>query len=65
MKHFPTFSHFALSRPLLGPDCRFPTSGAVNSASSHRSDRDWQEDYLIGMSDIDARWYYERRRWRS
>jgi hypothetical protein len=25
----------------------------------------WQEDYLIGASDIDARWYYERRYWRS
>ena len=25
----------------------------------------WQEDYLIGTSDTDARWYYERRYWRS
>lgn len=23
------------------------------------------EDYLVAMSDMDAIWYYERRRWRS
>jgi hypothetical protein len=27
-------------------------------------DRDWIENYLIGSSDQDAIWYYERRRWR-
>jgi hypothetical protein len=27
--------------------------------------RHWQEDYLLGASDMDARWYYERRRWRT
>lgn len=25
----------------------------------------WQEDFLLGSSDTDAHWYYERRRWRD
>jgi hypothetical protein len=24
---------------------------------------DWMETYLVGTSDTDAYWYYERRRW--
>jgi hypothetical protein len=35
------------------------------SGSSRQSDRSWHEDYLIGKSDMDAIWYYERRRWRA
>ena len=27
--------------------------------------RDLPECYLIGQSDIDARWYYERRSWHA
>ena len=68
MKGFLTFSQVALSKiwfapiyALLGPKA----SAMANSESSDRHDLNWQEDYLIGMSDRDAIWYYERRRWRS
>jgi hypothetical protein len=27
--------------------------------------KSWAVDYLLGVSDTDARWYYERRNWRS
>lgn len=37
---------------------------AVTEGPGH-DDRSWHEDYLIGKSDVDAVWYYERRRWRS
>jgi hypothetical protein len=37
------------------------------SASAHHddSDRRWVEDYMNASSDMDAVWYYERRRWRA
>ena len=36
-------------------------------SASYGRDTDccWVEDYLIGKSDTDAWWYYERRRWRD
>lgn len=37
---------------------------AVPECFGH-DDRSWHEDYLVGKSDMDAFWYYERRRWRS
>ena len=37
----------------------------VTSAGAHDGVSGWQEDYLLAHSDIDAMWYYERRRWRS
>ena len=42
-----------------------PASATVNPESHSHDDRSWHEGYLIGKSDIDAVWYYERRRWRS
>ena len=36
---------------------------AARPADIDDGNRDWVEDYLIGMSDTDAIWYYERRRW--
>ena len=36
---------------------------AVAPADAGEGNRNWVEDYLIGMSDRDAIWYYERRRW--
>ena len=37
------------------------------SASAHHDDADrrWVEDYMNASSDLDAVWYYERRRWRA
>jgi hypothetical protein len=40
-------------------------SAVANPESSDHDDRSWHDDYLIGKSDMDAAWYYERRRWRS
>jgi hypothetical protein len=40
-----------LRQPLHAPRAEVPKS--------------WAEDYLLGVSDADARWYYERRSWRS
>jgi hypothetical protein len=65
MKSFLTFSKFALSRLLSASVGGFPASAAVNSVSSSQDGLSWHDDYLIGKSDIDAAWYYERRRWRS
>jgi hypothetical protein len=42
-----------------------PASVTVNPESSSHGDRSWHDDYLIGKSDMDAVWYYERLRWRS
>jgi len=36
---------------------------AAAPADGREDSRNWVEDYLIGMSDQDAIWYYERRRW--
>ena len=64
MESFLTFSKFALTKMFSMP--AFGLSGVTGSPerSSHE-DRSWHEDYLIGKSDMDAAWYYERRRWRS
>jgi hypothetical protein len=34
------------------------------SAAVHHGDRTWAEDFLVGMSDMDAIWFYERQRMR-
>lgn len=61
MESFSTFGKFALTK--LMSVLIFGLSGFPASAS--HDDRSWHEDYMIGKSDIDAAWYYERRRWRS
>jgi hypothetical protein len=64
MESFLTFSKFALTKMLSMP--AFGFSGVTGSPeSSSHDDRSWHENYLIGKSDMDAAWYYERRRWRS
>lgn len=45
-------------RALSGVDRPASESGAFHH-------NECAEDYLIGQSDMDARWYYERKRWRS
>jgi hypothetical protein len=63
MESFLAFSKFALTKVFM------PVSGLAGSSessgSSSYNDRSWHDDYLIGKSDMDAAWYYERRRWRS
>lgn len=36
-------------------------------APAHQDEayRHWVEDYITTSSDMDAVWYYERRRWRA
>ena len=68
MESFLTLSKFALTKLVSMPV--FGLSGIVGSAmvnpeSSSHGDRSWHDDYLIGKSDMDAAWYYERLRWRS
>ena len=53
-----------LSMALFGLAGVHIRSNAVPESSSN-VDRGWHEDYLVGKSDMDAVWYYERRRWRS
>ncbi len=68
MENFLIFSKFALSKLLSGLVFGFygsPVSATANPESSSHDDRSWHDDYLIGKSDMDAAWYYERRRWRS
>ncbi len=65
MESFLTLYRSALSDLLSVSVGGFPTSSVVNSESSSHDDRSWHDDYLIGKSDMDAAWYYERRRWRS
>lgn len=63
-----TLNKFAFSTPLLGLTkwlFSFPASAKPNSDASGHDDRSWHDDYLIGKSDMDAAWYYERRRWRT
>jgi hypothetical protein len=68
MESFLVLSKFALTKlvamPVLGLS-GIPTSATANPDSSSHSDRSWHDDYLIGKSDMDAAWYYERLRWRS
>ncbi|MDP1699371.1 MAG: hypothetical protein Q8L53_00220 [Aestuariivirga sp.] len=64
MENLLTFSKSALTKLLSMPVFGFSGAAAGSERSSH-DDRSWHEDYLIGKSDMDAVWYYERRRWRS
>jgi len=61
-----TFSKSALTKlmsvMLFGP---YGFRDAEKAESPSHDDRSWHEDYLIGKSDMDAVWYYERRRWRA
>ncbi len=66
MESFLTFSKFAkLLSVLVYEFYRVRTSFTANQESSKHDDRSWHDDYLIGKSDMDAVWYYERLRWRS
>lgn len=40
-------------------------SGVNEEYSGQVFERSYAEDYLSAGSDIDAIWYYERRRWKS
>ena len=68
MESFLALSKFALTKlvsmPYFGLS-EFLTSANVNPQSSSHDDRSWHDDYLIGKSDMDAAWYYERLRWRA
>jgi hypothetical protein len=68
MESLLTFSKFALTKLLsmavFGLAGVHGSAKVVSECFSH-DDRSWHEDYLVGKSDIDAVWYYERRRWRS
>ncbi len=64
MESILTFSKSALTRLLSVPVLGLAGVSA-SSVISSQSDRSWHEDYLIGKSDMDAIWYYERRRWLS
>jgi hypothetical protein len=48
----------------LGLVRRSPLPSLANGTAVETA-RSWQEDYLLGHSDTDARWYYERCRWRA
>ena len=68
MESFLALSKFALTKLLSTPVfvlSGVPTSATANPESSSHDDRSWHDDYLIGKSDMDAAWYYERLRWRS
>jgi hypothetical protein len=53
-----------LSIPVFGLS-GIPGWATANPVNSSHDDRSWHDDYLIGKSDMDAAWYYERLRWRS
>ena len=68
MESILTVSKFALTKAvslLVFGLYGAPISAMTNPESSRHEDRSWHDDYLIGKSDMDAAWYYERRRWRS
>ena len=47
---------------------KMPRSQRSNPSASNQEDkavRPWIEDYVNASSDVDAVWYYERRRWRA
>ena len=68
MESFLALNKFALTKlvsmPFFGLS-EFLTLANVNPQNSSHADRSWHDDYLIGKSDMDAVWYYERRRWQS
>ena len=63
MENFLTFSRFALTKLLSLLVLGVSGSPISATASSSHDDRCWHDDYLVGKSDMDAAWYYERRRW--
>lgn len=68
MESFLALSKFALTKLVSTPVfvlSGVPTSATANPYSSSHDDRSWHDDYLIGKSDMDAAWYYERLGWRS
>jgi hypothetical protein len=68
MESILTVSKFALTKAMSVLFFGFygaSVSAMANLESSSHCDRSWHDDYLIGKSDLDAVWYYERRRWRS
>jgi hypothetical protein len=47
---------------------KMPSATRSNPSTSNPEDkvvRPWIEDYVNASSDVDAVWYYERRRWRA
>lgn len=47
---------------------KMPLSKRSNPSVSNQEDkavRPWIEDHMNASSDVDAVWYYERRRWRA
>ena len=72
MESILTISKFALTKAMsvlvfgfYGASISAAISAVANPESSSHDDRSWHDGYLIGKSDLDAAWYYERRRWRS
>lgn len=54
------FLSFAFGKTPLAP-----RSNPYVSAHHDDAERRWVEDYMNASSDMDAVWYYERRRWRA
>lgn len=54
------FFSFALSKMPLAVRTNSPGSGQHDEVV-----RGWEEDFMAASSDMDAIWYYERRRWRA
>ena len=68
MESILTVSKFALTKAMSVFVFGFygaSISALANQESTRQDDRSWHDDYLSGKSDLDAAWYYERRRWRS
>ncbi len=68
MKSILAVSKFALTKAMSVLVFGFygaSISAMATPESSSHDDRSWHDDYLTGKSDLDAAWYYERRRWRS
>ena len=68
MESIVKFSKFAFAKSmsvLIFGFAGFLISETDDCESPKHGDLSWHDDYLIGKSDMDAIWYYERRRWRS
>ena len=65
MKDFLTICKFAVGKRSARTECEKRESAINQSERFDQSDRNWVEDFLVGASDQDAIWYYERRRWRA
>jgi hypothetical protein len=57
MKKFMSFAFSKMPQSLR--------STPAGSAHHDEAVRDWVDDYMHASSDMDAIWYYERRRWRA